>query len=234
MTQDAAELVFYGSPVSPFVRKVAAICLEKDVPFDIEPVNVFDPPQWFTDISPMKRIPVMRDRSIAAEGKGGTIADSSAIAAYIEKKHSAPSLYPEDAFAYGRALTIEEYADTVLAAAGGLGIFRPIFFSVNQGKDPDLEKARESWSQQMPPIFAYLDETLGDAEFYAGGALSIADISVACVLMQVSLVAETPLDDYPALSAHFDRMQARPSIAGPYAKADAFVRKVLPERFDLT
>lgn len=234
MTADAADFVFYGSPVSPFVRKVAAVCLEKDVPFEIEAVNVFDPPKWFSDISPMKRIPVMRDRSIAQEGKAGTIADSSAICAYIEKKHPSPALYPEQPFAHGRALAIEEYADTVLAASGGLGIFRPIFFSVNQGKEPDVEKARTSWAQQMPPIFAYLDETLGDDEFYAGGALSIADISVACVLMQISLVAETPLDDYPALAAHFERMQTRASIAGPFAKADAVVRKVLPDRFDLT
>lgn len=234
MTDSQADLVIYGSPVSPFVRKVAAVCLEKEAAFEIEPVDVFNPPQWFRDISPMKRIPVLRDRSIAEEGTGGTIADSSAICAYIEKKHPAPSLYPQDAFAHGRALFIEEFADTNLAAAGGLGIFRPIFFSVNQGKEPDLAKARETWAEQLPPIFGYLDSTLGDEEFYAGGVLSIADITVACVLMQISLVAETPLDDYPALAAHFERMQARPSIAGPFAKADGFIRKALPERFDLT
>ena len=143
-------------------------------------------------------------------------------------------MYPQEAFAHGRALFIEEFADTNLAATGGLGIFRPIFFAVNQGKEPDLEKARDTWANQMPPILGYLDKALGDAEFYAGGALSIADIAVTCVLMQVSLVAETPLDDYPALAGHFERMQQRPSIAGPFAKADGFIRKALPERFNLT
>ncbi|MBD2842892.1 glutathione S-transferase family protein [Erythrobacter rubeus] len=234
MADSQADLVFYGSPVSPFVRKVSAVCVEKDVAFDVEPVDVFNPPQWFRDISPMKRIPVMRDRSIAKEGAEGTIPDSSAICAYIEKKHPSPSLYPEDAHAYGRALFIEEFADTNLAASGGLGIFRPIFFSVSQGKEPDLAKARQTWAEQLPPIFAYLNEALGDDEYFAGGALSIADITVACVFMQISLVAETPLDDYPALAAHLERMQARPSIAGPFAKAYSFIRRALPERFDLT
>lgn len=234
MTDTAPDLVIYGSPVSPFVRKVAAVCIEKDVPFEIEAVDVFNPPQWFRDISPLKRIPVLRDRSIAEEGVAGTIADSSAICAYIEKKHPAPALYPTAPFAHGRALFIEEYADSNLAATGGLGIFRAIFFNAMQGKDPDLDKARETWAQGMPPLLSYLDAALGDNEFFAGDALSIADLSVTAVLMQIALVAEMPLDDYPNLAAHFASISARPSIAGPFAKANGFIRKALPDRFDLT
>lgn len=234
MSDSKPDIVIYGSPVSPFVRKVAGVCTEKDVPFEIEGVNVFDPPRWFTDISPMKRIPVMRDRSIAQEGTGGTIADSSAICAYIERKHPAPSLYCEDAFAHGRALFLEEYADTTLAMAGGLGIFRPIFFAVTKGEEPDIAKAKDTWANTLPPIFGFLDKELEGRTFCAEDAVSIADITLTCVLMQIALVAEMPLGDYPALAAHYDRMIARPSIAGPYAKADTMIRKALPERFDLT
>jgi glutathione S-transferase len=52
--------------------------------------------------------------------------------------------------------------------------------------------------------------------------------------MQVSLVAETPLAKWPGLAAHFAAMQALPLIAGPYAAAEAIIRKALPTRFDLT
>ena len=45
------------------------------------------------------------------EGTTGTIPDSSAICAYIERKHPEPPCYPSDAFDYGRALWIEEYAE---------------------------------------------------------------------------------------------------------------------------
>lgn len=234
MSDQAADIVLYGSPLSPFVRKAAAVCIEKDIPFAIEAVNVFDPPEWFREISPMKRIPVMRDRSIADEGVAGTIADSSAICAYLERKHPTSSLYCEDAFAHGRALMIEEYVDTSLAMTGGLGIFRPIFFSLTQGKEPDLDKARATWANDIPPILAFLDQELAGGEFACGDSVSIADISIACILMQIALVAEMPLDDYPALAAHYERMQARPSIAGPFGKAQAIVSKALPERFNLT
>ena len=234
MHDSRPDLVIYGSPVSPFVRKVAGLCITKGVAYEVEPVNVFDPPQWFRDISPMKRIPVLRDRSVAGEGVAGTNPDSSAICAYIEKKHPAPALYPADPMALGEALFIEEFADTSLAVAGGLGIFRPIFFAVSKGQEPGLDKARDAWANQLPPVFDVLEARLGGRAFFAGDALSIADITVACVLMQVSLVAETPLDQWPALAAHFAAMQSLPAIAEPYAAADKIIRKALPTRFDLT
>ena len=234
MSDSKPELIVYGSPVSPFVRKVAATCLIKEAPYTIEAVNIFAMPDWFLEISPMRRIPVLRDRSIAEEGVDGTIADSSAICAYLEKKYPSPSIYPTEPYAYGRALAIEEYADTSLALAGGMGIFRPIFFSITQGKEPDLATAKATWAEKLPPVFDYLEKTLGDADYFAGDALSIADIAVTCCLMQVSLVAQTPLDNWPNFAAFFDRMQTHPAIAGPFAKAEGFVRKALPERLDLT
>ncbi|KPF63992.1 glutathione S-transferase family protein [Porphyrobacter sp. AAP60] len=234
MSDSRPDLVIYGSPVSPFVRKVAGVCITKGVDYEVEAINVFDPPAWFLEISPMKRIPVLRDRSVAEEGMAGTIADSSAICAFIEKKHPAPALYPDDPMALGTALFIEEYADTALAMAGGLGIFRPIFFAVSKGEAPGLEKARDAWANQLPPVFDVLETRLGGRDYFAGDALSIADIAVATVLMQISLVAETPLERWPGLAAHFAAMQALPAIAEPYAAAETIIRKALPAPFDLT
>ncbi len=234
MTETRPDLLIYGSPISPFVRKVAGVCIARDVAYEIEAVNVFDPPAAFREISPMKRIPVLRDRSVAEEGVAGTIPDSSAICAYIEKKHPAPALYPADPMAYGEALFIEEFADTSLAMAGGLGIFRPIFFAISKGEEPGLEKARDAWANQLPPIFDVLEARLGGRAFFAGDALSIADITVTTVLMQISLVAQTPLGRWPGLAAHFAAMTALPLIAAPYAAAEKIVRKALPTPFDLT
>ncbi|MEE4199651.1 glutathione S-transferase family protein [Erythrobacter sp.] len=228
------DLLFYGSPLSPFLRKAAAVAIEKGADFDVEPVDIFNMPDWFLAISPMRRIPVLRDRSIAEEGTGGTIADSSAICAYIERKHSQPPLYCEDAFAHGRALAIEEYADTALAMACGMGIFRPIFFARMQGQEPDLDKARATWREDMPPILQRLEDMLDGRDWFAGSAISIADIAVTAVLMQIDLVADYALDDATALAAHQKRVRQRPSIAQPFEGAERFVRKALPERFDLT
>ncbi|HEY6964622.1 MAG TPA: glutathione S-transferase family protein [Erythrobacter sp.] len=234
MTETRPDLVIYGSPISPFVRKVAAVCIEKGLPYEIEAVNIFDPPAWFTEISPMKRIPVLRDRSVAQEGVAGTIPDSSAICAYLEKKCDTPAVYPELPLALAEALFIEEFADTSLAMAGGLGIFRPIFFAITKGEAPDLDKARETWAKQMPRLFDVLETRLRGQKYFGGYSYSIADITVACVLMQITLVAEMPLERWPGLAANFAAMKALPLIAEPYAAAEKIVRKALPTPFDLT
>ena len=234
MTDAANDLVIYGSPVSPFARKAMGLCIEKGVAFDFEAVNIMPMPDWFKEISPMRRIPVLRDRSVSAEGEAGTIADSSAMCGYIERKHPEPALYGKTAYGHGRALMIEEYADTTLAMAGGMGIFRPIFFSLIQGNEPDIAKARATWAEELPEILAYLNGQIEGKEFFVDDTLSIADIAVTTCMMQVEMVAEMPLDDYPALKAHYEHMTARPSIAGPYAQAERFIRKTLPDRVQLT
>lgn len=227
-------IVLYGSPLSPFVRKAAALLEEKGVGYDIEAVDVFNPPEWFVAISPLKRIPVLRDRSIAAEGVDGTIPDSSALCAYIERKHPEPACYGDSPFAHGRALWIEEFADTTLAAAGGLGIFRPLAFPAMQGKPPEVDKARKTWAEDLPRHYDYLEAELAGRDWLAGASFSIADIAVAVQLMQITLVAEVDFAArWPGLAAHLERCLARGTFDAVYAKAEKFVRRALPERVTL-
>ena len=79
-------LILYGAPLSPFVRKVDAILREKGAEFELESVNIMPMPDWFKEISPARRIPVLRDLSVGKEGPVGTIPDSSAICAYVVSK----------------------------------------------------------------------------------------------------------------------------------------------------
>lgn len=73
-----ADLVIYGTPVSPFVRKVEAVLRTEEVAYDFENINIMDMPDWFSEISSARSIPVLRDHSIGREGVTETTADSSA------------------------------------------------------------------------------------------------------------------------------------------------------------
>ena len=48
-----------GSPLSPFVRKVRVFCAEKGISYDLKSVSPFDPPEGWSEISPLGRIPVL-------------------------------------------------------------------------------------------------------------------------------------------------------------------------------
>jgi len=222
----ATDLLIYGLKGSPFLRKVQVLCAEKGVDYEIEMLSPFPaPPDWYAEVNPAKRIPMLRDRSIGTEGAAGAIPDSSAICAYIERKHPDPALYPKDAFDYGRALWLEEYSDSDFAARVGLGIFRPMVFPTMQGKPSDVDSARKALANDLPPIFDYFEGQIGDREFLLANAFTIADISVATQFGNLTL-AGGGVDEkrWPQLAAYVGRMLARPSFAACLESE----RKVLP------
>lgn len=223
------DLVLYGAPLSPFVRKVEFLLREKNLAFESE--NLMMPfPDWFLEISPARRMPALRDRDIAAEGPKGVIPDSSAICAYLERLAPDPGFYPKDAFELGRALWYEEYADSELAGCVGLGVFRPIVFARFAKKEPDIDTARTTMTDRIPRYFDYLEDEIRGREFFVGGALSIADISVATQLINLELVVGTPSRErWPELFAHRDRIKRYPSLEPNLA----ICRKILKEPVDL-
>ena len=208
-------IILYGAPLSPFVRKADAVLREKGIEFELESVNIMPMPDWFKAISPARRIPVLRDTSVGEEGPLGTIPDSSAICAFVERKFPEPAIYPGDAYEYGRALWLEEYCDSELALQVGLGIFRPIQFSRFQGKEPDVETARKTYAEKLPRPLDYLEGQIGGREFLVGESLSIADVAAVCQLVQLELVAG-PLDAdrWPGLAGLVERSSKRASF-GP-------------------
>lgn len=230
-----AEIILYGSPLSPFQRKVEAVLASKDLDYESEAVAVMAMPDWFKEISPLGRIPALRDTSIGSEGTAGTITDSSAICGYLEKKCPNPAIYPADPFHYGRALWLEEYADTGMAMAGGLGLFRPIAFKLFQGKEPDLETARITWNEKLPPLYDYLEKQLDGGQYFVGSAFSIADISIACQLMQTDMLVGPPDSaKWPGLVAFLEAMKAHAAFTRNLTVCGKMLAKILPEKFDLS
>lgn len=204
------DLTLYGSPLSPFVRKVEVLLREKGVDYETENVNL-PAPDGYEKIHPAKRMPALLDRSV---GKEAYLPDSSAICAYLERKHPEPALYPADDFDYGRALWFEEWADGEVAPLSGMNIFRPVVFARFRKKEPDLDRARQTWTERMPPLFDYLEGQLGRSPFLVGDRFSIADIAVVCQLIQLELAIGWPgAERWPAITAFLERVKSRPSFA---------------------
>jgi glutathione S-transferase len=60
-----ADLVLYGLPLSPFVRKVEVVLRENDVEYDLESVNIMDMPATATTSSSATDCPSPTSRSAA-------------------------------------------------------------------------------------------------------------------------------------------------------------------------
>lgn len=205
-------LTVYGMGLSPFVRKVRVALMEKKLAYEHDPVSPFGAPDWFYEISPLRKIPAFRD-SEAGDDKHNTLPDSSVICAYLEKKYPSPALYPAAPYDYARALWLEEFADSQLTVLCGAGIFRPVMVAQLMGQQPDFDRARKTITEEMPPALDYLEKQLAGKDYFVGGQFSIADLSVATVLRN-ACYAGWSIDKgkWPKLAQFADRIWSRPSF----------------------
>lgn len=204
-------ITLYGAAISPFVRKTRVALAEKGLAYNHEPVSPFAPPPEFLDISPLKRIPVLRDDS---EGPDATLPDSSVICAYLERKYPAPALYPTQAFAYGRALWLEEYADTDFIGTIGGGLFRAVVVNMLMKKEPDHAMAQDTWSTKAPRFLEFFEKELKGGSHFVGDSFTIADIAVASPFVNAAHAGFAPdAARYPNLVRFLKATHARPSFA---------------------
>jgi glutathione S-transferase len=203
-------LIVYGANVSPFVRKVRVVLAEKKQDYTLEPVSPFAAPPEFLTISPLKRIPVLRDTDVA---EPNTLPDSSIICDYLEHKFPEPALYPKDAFVRGRALWFEEYADSIVAATVGTGLFFERVVKRMLRQQPDEEICRKTLGEKLPPLLDYLNKELMGREYLVGDAFSIADIAVGSMFVNFAHAGEA-VDGgrWADLAAYIARIHARPSF----------------------
>jgi glutathione S-transferase len=218
-------LIVYGASLSPFVRKVRVVLAEKGLAYEHDQVSPFAPPPSFLEISPLKRIPVLRDTDLA---EPNTLPDSSIICDYLEHKFPKPALYPSDAYQRGRALWFEEYADSVLAQACGLGLFfeRVVKKILRQPTDEAVVAA--TLREKLPPLFSYLDKEIGTRKFLVGDAFSIADIAVCTMLVNFEHAGEK-IDSahWPELSRYVNEVHARPSFKACIDEETPLVQRFL-------
>ncbi|HEX4295607.1 MAG TPA: glutathione S-transferase family protein [Rhizomicrobium sp.] len=217
-------LMIYGSTISPFVRKVRVVLAEKGLEYGIDPVNPFAPPPEFLAISPLKRIPAFRDTDLPEPNH---LSDSSVICDYLEHKFPTPALYPADPYQRARALWYEEYADSILAQTVGSGLFfERVVKRIMKGQ-PDESVCQATLTQKLPPLFDYLEKEIGDKQFFAGGAFSIADVAVATMIVNFEHAGEAiDAARWPKLAAFVKHVHERPSFKTCIDEERPFIQRV--------
>ena len=213
----------YGVPLSIHVRKVIIAALEKRLEHRVETVFPFDPPPGWRDLSPTGKIPALKHGEL-------TLADSSVIIAYLEKRFPELLLNPSEPAQYARALWFEEYVDSQIAP-DVIGLFhQKVLGPMLHKKQPDPAVVRRLLNEDLPPKFDYLEASL-EGEFFVGGRMSVADITLASDLTIFHYLGFT-LDAarHPNLLAHFNRMLGRESFRAALAAEQPFAERMALDR----
>jgi glutathione S-transferase len=212
-----------GGPGSPYVRKVLAVCEMKGVPYRLDPIVPFFGDDRFSELNPLRRIPVFIDDEVS-------ISDSTVICEYLEERYPSPALLPSTPAERARARWIEEFADT---RVGDVLIWRIFYEAVLNPyiwqKPRDKEKIARTVAEDLPQVMADL-ERLAPADGFLFGALSIADISVAVPFRNLAW-ARVELDKarWPKASAWIERTTATPALAKATGMADKII-KAMPDQ----
>jgi glutathione S-transferase len=211
----------YGNSLSPYVRKVMLVLEYKGIPYENDPLSpVMDPSEEFLRISPLRKIPVLRDGDFV-------LPDSSVICRYLEDAHPEPALYPRDIRARAFACWLEEFADTKLteciAPIPGERLFKPRFL-----KQPaDEANVARILNELLPEPLAYL-ESVAPAAGFACGDLSIADLALGAAFTNARYARFVPgAATHPRLRAWLDRTWETPVFAARLARDRADYAQLL-------
>ena len=212
-----------GGPVSPYVRKVLVACELKGVPYRLDPIVPFFGGDKFSELNPLRRIPVYIDDKVS-------ISDSTVICEYLEERFSTPRILPLETAQRAQARWIEEFADTRL---GHVSIWRLFYESVigplvfQTKRDPD--KIAGIVASEVPDVMTTLEQ-LAPAEGFLFDALGVADISVAVFFANLKWSrVELDRTRWPKTLAWVDRTTATPALAKVTRIADRLMQ-VMPDQ----
>ena len=120
-------LTLYGAILSPYVRKIRIQLAEQQIEYQHKHIPPRDKPEWYTDISPLGRIPAIQDGDFK-------LADSAVIAQYLHESRGGQSLYGNTPEQAARVRWLEKFADYELAPHSTFALFFQRVVAPNYGE----------------------------------------------------------------------------------------------------
>jgi len=150
----------------PFVQRAVITLKHKSIDFDITYIDLAEPPDWFLEISPLAKVPVLKvDDEILFE--------SAVINEYLDEI-TGGELQPKEPLARAKNRAWIEFASNMLDN----------LYMMKMSKDEErYSKYRERLVSQLERV----EKRLGDGPWFNGAEFSLADIAFAPFFKQDSV-----------------------------------------------
>ena len=180
--------------ICPFVQRSVIVMQEKGVDYDITYINPKEPPDWFKDISPLGKVPVLQ---IGDE----VLFESAVIMEYLDEVNP-PSLHPVDPLLKAKNRAWIEFASTILASQ---------FNMVMAKEQEDHEKAKNEVKAKL----AMLEQQVA-GPYFNGTHFALVDIAFAPIFMRIQFLEGWHpmglMDGLPKVSAWSETLLDRESV----------------------
>uniref|UniRef100_A0A0E0CUS6 glutathione transferase n=1 Tax=Oryza meridionalis TaxID=40149 RepID=A0A0E0CUS6_9ORYZ len=172
----AAPVTVYGPMISPAVARVAACLLEKDVPFQVEPVDMSKGEHKspsFLKLQPFGQVPAFKDSLT-------TVFESRAICRYICDQYADSGnktlMGRKEDGAVGRA-AIEKWIEAEGQSFNppSLAMAFQLAFVPFMGRATDMAVVEQNEAKLVKVLDVY-EQWLGENQYFAGDEFSLADL----------------------------------------------------------
>lgn len=185
----------YATTRSPYARKVQIHLRHKGLPFELVLVDLADRSPEFVAISPIGKVPVLRDED------GTVVRDSTVICEYLEDRYPSPPARPEGWAGRLAVRQLDDLADSLADQAIA------IFFGRQSGNTAAVEKAERVATRILDALEA--DAPADGRPFL--GAWSYGDAAVLAAVGYIGFrLGDGWRQSRPALAAWYDVNDATP------------------------
>ncbi|WP_114954953.1 glutathione S-transferase family protein [Sphingosinicella terrae] len=196
-----------GRPGSINVRKLLWTLAELELDFVHEP-QWGDPPSnllspEFRALNPNGLVPVLLDGD-------AILWESNTICRYLAARSGRRDLLPDDPRARAEVERWMDWQATDLNAAWNHAFMALVRRHPDFADPAAIRRSVDAWNARMILLDRRLAET---GAFAAGAGFTLADI---VLVLSVHRWRQTPIDrpDLPSLAGYFERLSARPAVAG--------------------
>ncbi|MCZ2498170.1 glutathione transferase [Xylophilus sp. Kf1] len=185
--------------ISPYALSAFVALTEKGIAFDTRPVDLQAGPHrtpGFAQASPTRRVPTLVDGDF-------WLAESTAIAEYLEDLQPQPPLYPADPRQRAQARQLQAWLRSDLMP---IRAERPTEVVFQGAAGAPLSAPARAAAQKL---FTLADTLLAPGAEHLFGRWSIADTDLALMLNRLVMAGDTVPD---ALADYARRQWARPSV----------------------
>ncbi len=173
----------------------------KDIEFDVTYINLQDKPDWFLELSPHGKVPVLK---VGDE----VLFESNAIAEYLDEVVP-PRLHPEDPLARAKNRAWTDYVPTFAGAMS----------SIHYSKSKEeMEQAVADAPEKLAKIEGALEGRGNDGPYFNGPDLALVDAAYAPFLQRhlfVDRVLKNNLiENYPLTKAWAETLLADERVTG--------------------
>jgi glutathione S-transferase len=190
------DLELVSFKICPFVQRAVITLLHKDIPYRVTYIDLSEPPEWFNELSPFGKVPILK-----VDGKH-VIFESAIIDEFLDEIHEG-KLLPADPLQRAIDRSWIDFGSNLLLDFSGL----------IHATDADTF---DNKMQLVKKELQWLEHKLGKGPYFNDNSFSLVDIAYAPLFMRTSLLMLNeelfPTAQFPKTAQWADKLLSIPVL----------------------